>query len=119
MPRPRMQHLVTIETPGSPYVDPETGNSRPGLPTTAQTRAYLSQRPVADIGSQIELLATQSTTVSLWTLLVPKGTVLTADSRVTDENGHRFEVAGEPANRPTHRPQFRAAALRLISDMQT
>lgn len=119
MPRPKMQQLVTISTPGSgTVVDPETGNERPAAPTTAQVRAYLAEKPVADIGGQIELLVNQNTVISLWTLLVPKGTALTSASTVTDEAGRRFEVVGQPADRPNHRPEFRAAALRLISDMQ-
>lgn len=118
MPGPRMPNQITIRTPGSPVVDPETGNSRPGLPTTATTRAYLSQRPVADVGSQIELLASQQTTITLWTVIVPRGTVLTSASTFTDEQGRGFAVTGEPADRPNRRPQFRAAAARLISDMQ-
>jgi hypothetical protein len=60
----------------------------------------------------------QDTTISLWTILVPKGTTLTPDS-VVEHSGRKFEVVGQPADRPDHRPIFRAAALRLISDMQS
>lgn len=116
---PPMPRTVTISTPGPSTVDPVTGNERPGTSTTATVPAWLSQRPVADVGSQIELLATQNTTISLWTLLVPVGTVLTSKSSFTDESGQRYVVVGQPANRPDFPPhQFRAAAARLISDMQ-
>lgn len=64
------------------------------------------------------MLATQNTTISLWTLLVPAGTTLTSASSFTDESGRRYVVVGQPADRPDHKPQFRAAAARLISDMQ-
>jgi hypothetical protein len=37
---------------------------------------------------------------------------------VLDEQGRRFSIEGDVADRPNHRPQFRAAAARLISDMQ-
>jgi hypothetical protein len=84
------------------------------------TLAYLSQRPVADVGSQIELLATQDTTITLWTVLVPASVPMTSASTfVEDATGRVFAVTGEPADRPNHRPQFRAAAARLISDMQS
>lgn len=80
--------------------------------------ARLSQAPVANVGGQVEILANQNTTVSFWTLLVPAGTVLTERSSVVDESGQNFQVIGNVADRPNHRPQFRAAAVRLISDMQ-
>lgn len=64
------------------------------------------------------MLASQNTTISLWTLLVPAGTVLTSASTFTDESGRKYSIVGQPADRPDHQPQFRAAAARLISDMQ-
>lgn len=65
------------------------------------------------------MLATQNTTISLWTLLVPPGTVLTSASTFTDEAGRKYVVVGQPADRPDFPPyQFRAAPARLISDMQ-
>lgn len=115
---PKLPQMVVITTPQDPTVDPATGRETTPPPLVANVRARLSQKPVADLGSQVELLAEQNTTISLWTLLVPPGTVLTARSTVVDENAQRYEVVGHPADRPNHRPQFRAAALRLISDMQ-
>ncbi len=116
---PPMPRTVTISTPGAPTVDPVSGNERPGGLATATVPAWLSQRPVADVGGQIELLASQNTTISLWTLLVPAGTVLTSSSTFTDESGRKYVVIGQPADRPDFPPhQFRAAAARLISDMQ-
>lgn len=114
-----MRQSVTIRTPGPPTQDPVSGNEVPGAVQVVPSRAYLSQSPVGDIGSQLEILATQNTTISLWTLLVPKGTVLTSASIVDDSSGRRFQVVGQPADRPNRHPQFRAAALRLISDLQT
>ncbi len=117
--RPNLPSRVTIETPGPLTPDPVTGNERPG-PSTFQYEvpARLSQAPVANVGGQVELLVNQQTTVSMWTVLVPKGTVLTSSSIVTDEQGRKFRVEGAVADRPAHRPTFRAAAARLISDMQ-
>lgn len=115
---PKLPQTVTITTPQDPTVDPATGLETAPPPVVASVPARLSQKPVADLGSQIELLATQNTTISLWTLLVPPGTVLTARSTVADESAQKYEVVGHPADRPNHRPQFRAAALRLISDLQ-
>ena len=79
--------------------------------------AWLSQRPVADTDNQIELIAKQNTTISLWTMLVPLGTTLSSSSSV-EEGGVLYAVVGHPADRPDHRPLFRAASLRLVSDMQ-
>lgn len=79
----------------------------------------LSQSPVANLGSQVELLATQSTTISMWTVLVIPTATLTSRTTVTDQaTGRIYRVEGEVARRPDHRPQFLAAAARLISDMQ-
>lgn len=82
------------------------------------TKAWLSQRQISHVGAQIELLAEQNTSISLWTILVPAGTVLTPASTVVDQGGFKYEVVGQPVDRPDHRPIFRAAALRRISDMQ-
>jgi hypothetical protein len=115
--RPRFPTLVTITTPGPTTVDPN-GVQVQGSPTVETLRARISQRPVADVGSQFELLAQQNTVISMWTVLVPAGTVLTSTSTVVDETGRTFSITGDVADRPNHRPQFRAAAARLISDMQ-
>lgn len=117
---PKLPQTVTITTPQDPVVDPATGLETIPPPHVAPgVAARLSQKPIADLGSQIELLATQDTTISLWSLLVGPREVLTSRSTVVhDASGRRFEVVGQPADRPDHKPQFRAAALRLISDMQ-
>lgn len=87
--------------------------------TTATSPAWLSQRPVADVGTAVELRSSQSTEISFWTLLVPVDTVLTAESTFVDEFGQKYKVQGKPAYRPDFPPyQFRAASARLISDMQ-
>lgn len=116
--RPRFPTAVTIRTPNPSTVDPVTGNEAPGPPTVVTTRARISQAPVANVGSQVELLAEQNTVISMWTVIVPAGTVLSASSTVTDEAGRIFQITGDVADRPNHRPVFRAAAARLISDMQ-
>lgn len=115
---PPMPHRVTIVNPGALVVDPVTRNQRPGPPVETQTQAWLAQKSTADVGSQIELGSQQNTTISLWTFLVPLGTVLTSASTVVDQAGRKFVVIGAVADRPDHRPQWRAAVLRLISDMQ-
>lgn len=100
-------------------VDPVTGNERPGSPVVQyEVPARLSQSPVANVGSQVELLANQQTTISLWTVLVGRDTSLASNSTVIDEQGRVFRVEGAVADRPAHRPTFKAAAARLISDMQ-
>lgn len=73
---------------------------------------------MANVGSQVELLANQKTTISMWTILVDRSTPLSFDSIVTDELGQKFRIEGAVALRPKHRPTFKAAAARLISDMQ-
>lgn len=115
---PPMPKTVTITTPGPATTDPETGNPRPGPPTVQTVKAWLSHRQIAHVGVQIEIRAAQETTISLWTVLVPAGTVLESSS-IVEENGARYEVIGDPADRPDHRPIFRAAALRKISDLQS
>lgn len=116
--RPRFPQTVEISTPGPATEDPVTGDETPGPATVVTSLARISQSPVANLGSQVELLAEQNTVISFWTVLVPAGTPMTSQSTVTDEDGRRFRITGDVADRPHHRPQFRAAAARLISDMQ-
>ena len=99
-------------------MDPVSGNERPGPTTDEQVDARLSQTPVINTTGQSELLATQKTVVSQWNILVHRGTVLTSDSVITDENGQKYAVDGGVADRPFKHPKFRAALLRLVSDMQ-
>lgn len=73
---------------------------------------------MANVGSQLELLAGQNTVISMWTILVDRSTPLSSSSIVTDSQGRKFRIEGAVADRPAHRPTFRAAAARLISDMQ-
>lgn len=74
---------------------------------------------MANVGSQVELIANQDTTISLWTVeVLPHSTFTPKTSFVDDETGRKFVVVGEVANRPDRRPTFRVAAARLISDMQ-
>jgi hypothetical protein len=115
---PKYQETVTVTTPLDPVVDPATGLETTPAPHVANVQARLSQQPVANIGGQVEQMAAQSTVISLWTLLVPPGTTLTSRSTVLDSRGRTFQVSGDVADRPNHQPQFRAAAVRLISDMQ-
>lgn len=117
--RPNLPDRVTIETPGPLAPDPVTGNERPGPPTLQyEVPARLSQNPVANISQQAELLVTQNTTISMWTVLVGRETQLSPSSVVIDEQGRKFRIEGAVADRPAHRPTFKAAAARLISDMQ-
>lgn len=127
MPGPRFPHPVVISTPGPPRTDPVTRNDLPGTPTTVAARAYLAQSPVGEVTGSSELNAQQHTTLSRYTMLVPPGTVLTADSTVTDVDGVldapglRYEVVGRPAKRSSllqRRAVFVAASLKLISDLQ-
>ena len=117
--RPNLPQRVTISTPGPPTQDPVSGNERPGAPVVQhEVPARISQSPVANVGSQVELLASQTTVISMWTVLVGRDTPLSSNSTVTDEQGRVFRIEGAVADRPAHRPTFRAAAARLISDMQ-
>lgn len=127
MPGPKFPHRVVIKTPGPPRIDPVTGNELPGTPTTVGTSAYLAQRPVAEVSGSSELAAQQDTTLSDYTILVPPGTVLTSKSVVTDvdgvldDPGLTYQVSGRPAQRTSllrHRVVYRAATLKLISDLQ-
>lgn len=96
-----------------------TGLPVPVAPVDAVEPARLSQKPVIDVSAATEIRGQQSTVLSNWTILVRPDSVLRADSVVIDELGQHFEVAGAVARRPQHRPEFLAAAVRLISDMQT
>jgi hypothetical protein len=73
---------------------------------------------VVNLTGSSELMAAQHTVLSQWSIVVSRGTVLTSDSIVTDENGQQYAVVGSVADRPFKHPKFRAAALRLVSDMQ-
>lgn len=125
---PQYPHPVRISTPGTSTTDPVTGNQVAGPMTTVTTRAWLAQKPVGVLAAAAELNAGQDTVISLATILVPPGTVLTADSTVVDvagavngQPGVLYRVEGQPADRYSgagRRIVFRAAALRLISDMQ-
>lgn len=125
---PQYPHPVRISTPGTPTVDPVTGNQTPGTPVTATTSAWLAQRPVGVLAAAAELNATQDTVISLATILIPPDTVLTADSTVEDvdgavngQPGAVYRVEGQPADRYSGKSRtivFRAAALRLVSDLQ-
>lgn len=129
---PQYPHPVRITTPAlqtsPPATDPVTGNELPTPATTVALQANLAQKPVAVLGSGTELAATQRTTISSATMLVPADTVLTDQSIVEDVDGavnglpgSKWRVEGRPANRPSQlgqRHSFRAASLRLISDLQ-
>jgi hypothetical protein len=125
---PQYPHPVRITTPGPPTTDPVSGNQTPGSATTVATTAWLAQKPVGVLAAAAELNAIQDTVISLATILVPPGTVLTADSTVVDvagavsgQPGARYGVEGQPADRYSgvgRRVVFRAAALRLVSDLQ-
>lgn len=116
--RPKFPQTVEITTPGSATVDPVTGLETSTPATVVTSPARISQAPVANLASQVELLAEQNTVISMWTVIVPAGTTMTATSTVADDRGRTFAITGEPADRPNHKPLFRAAAARLISDMQ-
>lgn len=116
---PTMPHRVTITTTLPPEVDPATGKQvTPPPAVAAGVRARLSRTPIANSSDSDENNSGQGTTLSDWTVLLPAGTAVTSGSRLTDATGRTFEVIGEPAKRPDHRPRFIAAAVRLISDMQ-
>lgn len=115
---PSFPHQVTIKTPGSPRTDPVTRNQIPGAATTATSRAYLAARPVSELRAQFEVAAEQSTTVGMYDLMLPPGTVLTTDSIIRDEAGMSYVVSGRPVSRPHRNPRYVAASVRLISDLQ-
>lgn len=118
---PKLDQLVTLVNPGPPAgTDPVTRQAIPSTPVpTAGVPARLSQKPVGDVGSGIEVHGRQDTTVSIWTILVRPDAPLTEATEVVDSRGQRFQIQGKVAHRPEHRPQFLAASARLISDMQT
>jgi hypothetical protein len=125
---PQYPHRVRISTPTASTTDPVSGNETPGPVTTVTTAAWLAQRPTGVLAAAAELNAGQNTTISLATILVGPSTVLTKDSTVEDvdgvvggEAGAKYVVEGKPANRysgVSRRVVFRAAALRLVSDLQ-
>ena len=117
MARPKLPEPVTVRTPTPTTEDPETGNPTSAV-TETRCRARISQAPVANVGTQQEIQGVQDTTVSFWTVLVDAWVPMTSRSEVIDSRGRVFRIAGEVADRPNHRPVFRAAAARLISDMQ-
>ncbi len=118
---PKLDQQVTIRNPGPPTgeTDPKTGLPTPPAPVDVVEPARLSQKPVVDVSSASEFRGQQSTVLSNWTILVGPGSALTSDSVVIDELGQQFQIIGAVARRPQHRPEFLAAAARLISDMQT
>jgi hypothetical protein len=120
--RPRLPDKVTVRNPGTPTVSEDTGNQVPGEPVEYVTQAYISQRPVENLSSAIELTGLQATAISLWSILVPSAIPLRPDSKVIDARGQVFEVEGNPATRfgmlGARRPIYKAAAMRLVSDMQ-
>lgn len=73
---------------------------------------------MVNISQQAELRAMQDTVIGMWTILVGSSTTLTSASEVLDDRGRKFQVEGDVADRPERHPKFRAARLRLISDMQ-
>jgi hypothetical protein len=71
----------------------------------------------------VEIEGQQSTDVSSWDLLTPPTfqgfpSPVNAKSVLIDAAGRRFEIQGQVARRPEHRPIFLAAEAKLISDMQ-
>jgi hypothetical protein len=117
--KPKMTHRLTTSTPGPPTISPVSGNEVPGPPIVEyNVEARLSQSPVANVGSQVELMANQDTTISLWTVQVLPHATFSSKTSFVDDTGRKFVVVGEVANRPDRRPTFRVAAARLISDMQ-
>jgi hypothetical protein len=121
---PRLPHKVTLINPGPPTTSPTTGNEVAGAPVRTVTRAYLSQRPVENLSSAIEISGEQTTVVALYTLIVPPGAPLLPVSVIEDSDGFRYEVEGSPAARARSpypggaKPYYQAAALRRISDLQ-
>jgi hypothetical protein len=123
---------VRITTPSEqsspPTVDPVTGNEQTPEPVTVATTAWLAQRPVGVLAAAAELNASQDTVISLATILVRPTERLTVDSTVVDVDGAvngqpeaLYRVEGQPADRCSgvgRKTVFRAAALRLVSDLQ-
>lgn len=121
---PRMPHKVTVINPGPVSTSPLTGNRVTGPETRTRTRAYLSARPVENLSSAIEMTGAQNTVIGVYTLLVPPGVPLRAESVIEDSAGARYEVEGSPAQRQRspypggQRVYYQAAALRRVSDLQ-
>lgn len=121
---PRMPHKVTIINPGPVSTSPLTGNLVTGPEVRTRTKAYLSQRPVENLSSAIEMTGAQDTVIGVYTLLVPAGVPLRAESVIEDSAGARYEVEGSPASRQRspypggQRIMYQAAALRRVSDLQ-
>lgn len=118
--RPKYPRRMTWTTPGPSTTDPVSGNRVPGPSIVEEVSARISQRPVANVGAQLEIQAGQDTSVSFWTILMPypDSASLTSKSTGVDDLGRKFAIEGDIADRPDHKPKFRAAAARLISDMQ-
>ena len=127
MPHPRFPHRLLIQTPSPATLDPVSRNQIPGAAVAVAARGYLAQRPTTQLASSVDLSAEQDTSIALFDLLVPTGTVLTDASTVTDLDGAVaapgavFRVEGTPADRYSlvrRRSVYRAATVRLVSDMQ-
>lgn len=100
-------------------MDPATGRETRPAPTVTKTRAWLGQNSVLQVGNQYEDNTARHATISSHSFLCHLSVPLTSESEVNDdETGATYRVIGQPAARPDHRPQWRAAALQLISDMQ-
>lgn len=112
---------LVIETP-TRITDPLTGDTVEGPPTIETTnRGYIAPAPVAQVGWQTEMLATQQTVQSLSTVMVPPDVTIEARSVVTDpRDGSRHAVTGKPARRYnlSGEHNFTACSVRWISDMQ-
>jgi hypothetical protein len=118
--RPRFPSQVTLRTPAAPVTDPDSGNETPGQDVDTACQAYLSQRPVENLSSAIEDQAGRDTVTSLYTLLVPAGSPLTAKTTVVDADGNQYAVEGDPAPRRAlgGGVAYIAAALKRVSDLQ-
>lgn len=119
--RPRLRDRVTVRNPGPVTVSEDTGNQVPGEPVDYSTLAYISQRPVENLSSAIEMTGSQATAIALWSIVLPSAIPIRSDSRVVDQSGRVFEVEGIPATRyawNSRRPIYTAASLRLVSDLQ-
>ncbi|APU20946.1 hypothetical protein [Actinoalloteichus sp. GBA129-24] len=116
-----MRIPLIVETP-TRITDPLTGDAVDGPPTIEMTdRGYIEAAPVAQVGWQTEMLATQQTVQSLSTVMVPPEVAITAGSTVIDpRDGSRHKVVGKPAIRRNLAGEhnFTSCAVRWISDMQ-
>lgn len=117
--RPRLTTEVYLVNPGPDTASAVTGNTVAGAATRTRELAYISQRPVENLSSAIELRGAQATTISLWTILVRPGAPLNSTTTVETTDGMRFTVEGDPSTRTERgRPIYRAAAMRRISDLE-